>query len=215
MNPAKIKQELLRLNHALIEADLIIESNYPKITRGPSGSSYLSCGVYNFNESDYSSLDEYLMFLRDRSFFVVFKDGALLQISYKFRRSVLIGHRLCFYPCPVEFDFEDLEEYALEEIVELSASPYTLRLVSPIRFDFDPEQERDDHPSSHLHLSCRSCRIPVQIPLSIGHFLNFVLINFYPEDWDSIEILRNWPCTNLQSTSVHQRNLLFISCSRL
>lgn len=214
MKPAQIKRELITLNKALLDADLIIDSNYPTVQKGSSGSFLVSCGAYNlFEESEYSSLDEYLIYLRNRCFFVIFKDGSLLQISYKFRRSKLIGHRLCFFPCPIKFDFNDLEEFSLDEIVELSASPFSLRLVSPIRFDFDPEQEQDDHPSSHLHFSCRSCRVPVQLPLSIGHFLNFVLRNFYLQEWDKLEKLQKWPYRNFTRTFVHEKNLLFVSCT--
>jgi hypothetical protein len=107
--------------------------------------------------------------------------------------------------------------YGLVEILE-DLSPQELKerlnLQSPIRFDFNREKAREDHPASHVHMLRNECRIPVFAPLSIGHFVKFVFRQFYPEKWKDSVFLQDWPCTRfdrtvtrLQEKQIHLNNL--------
>jgi hypothetical protein len=66
-----------------------------------------------------------------------------------------------------------------------------LRLVSPIRFDFDSRISDPLHHCSHVTTLKSTCRIPAYGPVSVGHFIRFVLTHFYQEEIleDSLEEL--------------------------
>jgi len=55
-----------------------------------------------------------------------------------------------------------------------------LRLRSPIRFDYDPDQSGTE-PLSHVHLSDATVRIPVHAALSLSQFVHFLISQFYPD----------------------------------
>jgi hypothetical protein len=136
------------------------------------------------------------------------EDGGLIQISVDVKHNQVIGHRMCFYPCPVVLpkgfivaDFDELDFLLLEELethidaIEKQFDPgeVRLRLRSPIRFDYYPDHATE--PPSHVHISDPNVRVPVHSSLSIGHFVQFVLRHFYPEAWANASLynLTRWP----------------------
>ena len=144
-----------------------------------------------------AALQDYIDQLNGQQYVAVLYDGAILQLSYEFNYDRLVKHRLLFWPCPVQFNEEDLNEFNLSDLVELAlaSDEVTNRvcLVNPIRFDYDRDACRPDHPASHAHLGRSACRIPVRAPLSVGHFVDFVFREFYPQEWRSYEWLSSWP----------------------
>ena len=87
-------------------------------------------------------MDHYRAILELRDFCLCFCDGGLVQIRYDIQDRVIIGHRLCYFPCPFSFTSEDPEGIALSELpLHFSAEELRMRirLASPIRFDFDAE----------------------------------------------------------------------------
>lgn len=216
MTPNATRAELQRFIYALQEEGLILDSNKVLLLPWSDPNSWVVTWGTDVKLSDKfnanATLDEYLYHLRHRNFSVVLFDGALLQMSYRFIRNEMVYHRLCFYPCPVKFDKSDLAEFSLDDLVELYSSISTLCLESPIRFDYDPQKETYYHPASHLHLSRESCRVPVRAPLSPGHFIKFIFVNFYPEQWQACEFIQSWSCENMDITlRDHQRSMLHIA----
>ena len=96
---------------------------------------------------------------------VVMMDGGILQLEYMLKRGDILWHRLCFYPCPIEYDPYDEDEHQLAEIIEeLDMAGWwdKARLRGPLRFDYHPKDATDAHPASHLHMVMDGRRVPVR-----------------------------------------------------
>ena len=146
-----------------------------------SGGAHLS---YLFAE--YSTLEHYQAILDLRDFCFCFSDGGLVQIRYEIQDRAIIRHRLCYFPCPFSFTYEDSEGISLAELPYLFSAEELrtrLRLATPIRFDFDAEFTDGHHAHSHFSINKESCRVPAYGPVSLGHFLRFVLRYFYETEF--------------------------------
>jgi hypothetical protein len=145
---------------------------------------------------------EYRMLLENRQYTAVLRDGGMLMMYYRFAVSGrLVAHNLCYYPCPLDVDWDpDTEEpepfvdafdallarelscALLEQDIYVDTCESRLLMRAPLRFDYAPEQARDDHSACHVHVAHPDCRIPVFGPVSVGHFVRFVFGNYY-RDW--------------------------------
>lgn len=142
---------------------------------------------YLFGE--YSTIDHYRAILDLRDFCLCFSDGGLVQIRYEIQDRVIVGHRLCYFPCPFSFTSEDSEGIALSEVPLLFSAEelrMRIRLASPIRFDFDAELVDSRHAYSHVSINKESCRLPAYGPVSLGHFLRFIVRYFYETEFRSL-----------------------------
>jgi len=156
-----------------------------------------------FTDEVYASLSEYRQFFVRNHYTCLLLDGAFVQVSYDFKDNVIVGHRFCYYPCPLNLpqsryatDIDAwhslLESELLLQIESLqppkegeeepagATTGGLLRLRSPIRFDYDPEKRTALDPASHVHISDAGVRIPVHAPLSLAQFVHFVVTHFYP-----------------------------------
>lgn len=143
-------------------------------------------------------------------------DGALLQITYDYLGRDLVGHRLAYIPCPFVVDQRLLESDPILDVIDMHADTEGVTgivLRGMVRFDFDPEAEEEDHPSSHLTLISADCRIPCLAPVSLGHFIEFVFKHFYPSVWRSYAFLRELPKESMgdQSVTSYQTNQLHVA----
>lgn len=185
-NVNSVINEIRELTSKMIEVGLCVESNYPSEMTYPSD-------LGAVKEVSISGLEEASAALRNRPYAETYNvlrekrafnmrliDGALLQFRYRFRKDDLVKHVLSFYPSP------DLLEYQNDpEIYEtdLLFSEVIMKdiVTTPIRFDFDPSNFRENvHPASHFTIGqYKNCRIPVLGALTPHRFLNFVLRAFY------------------------------------
>ena len=159
-----------RNHHAYQRANGVVE-----VTWGNDG--------FVLKDNVFASLEEYCSLIESKQYSILLTDGSMLQLSYKFNRRVIIGHRLCWYPAPIELN-EDIDIYSIiDYVLERMATGDTqfFRARSPIRFDYAPEQAKEEHPVTHLHIGHEDCRIPVKSSLSIKSFMTFIVENFYPE----------------------------------
>jgi hypothetical protein len=98
---------------------------------------------------------------------------------YRFHKNKIKNHRLAFFPSPYLEEYQnDPEIYETDEryaeILSKSIVPF------PLRFDFDSDLKKSDHPKTHLSLGqYKNCRIPVSAPLTPYNFISFLLRNFY------------------------------------
>lgn len=158
MTPNSLRQEvencldlMNRMGICLVHNPVVCEQSGRKsrVTwRAPEGlSDTLS------NEFHFASIEEYCCHLRNQAFSAVLFDGAILQVSFDFFHNRLVGHRLCFYPCPFNIAPEDFDGEPILDVVELFkvAAIDRLALRSPVRFDYDPRNANDGHPSVHAH----------------------------------------------------------------
>lgn len=122
-------------------------------------------------------IENYIFFVQNGHYSVIFRDGSLLQMSFKIFRGKIVNHRLAYIPCPVVFDQAELIERGLDEVVTdavLGDDLNKLSLRGVVRFDFDPDAEADDHPACHLTFNYDDTRIPVSRTFDASTFVKFV-----------------------------------------
>lgn len=166
---------------------------------------------------DFATIDDYCGWLAAGAFSAILFDGAVLQFSYDFTSNYLTGHRLAYYPCPFDVEEELLRTEPVLDVIELyrSHSASSIRLRSPLRFDYDPQSGSHDHPTAHLTLLSSHCRWPIVAPLSPGHFVRFLFKHFYPSLWSALRFLREWPQQLGERTiTAEQEEMLHVSCTR-
>ncbi len=141
----------------LIRIGLSSDQNFPTLTeveRGVSriafkGSETLTLALKG---SNYAEL--YRSFRSERAFSVLLPDGAMLQLTYEYRRQVLERSRLAFLPSPDLTSFEsDPEVYLQDSLYADVLNPGVVPF--PFRFDYDARQgvfKEKTHPKSHLTL---------------------------------------------------------------
>jgi hypothetical protein len=166
------------LTSRLIQCSLSVEQCFPSLDNGYlfiANSKDISIALKNVPYDElYSELDQ------RKCFNIKLIDGGLLQMQYTFVDDCLQKHRLAFFPnpglCPYEM-FADAYEQDL--IYGDILSPR--RVVTPLRFDYDPSSfDPIHHPKSHLTIGqFQNCRIPVSHPVDPGKFVDFVLRCFY------------------------------------
>lgn len=189
MSVAKqLSGEFTQLVDELIDRELLKDSNpllrqqcEDRTVLSWSNSAHLS---YLFSE--YGSIGQYCAILDRRDFSVCFSDGGLLQIRYDLRDDVIVAHRLCYFPCPFTFQHDDSIDFSLAELPQMLSGDELrerFKLISPIRFEFDADHADQRHSHSHVSLNKVSCRLPAYGPISMGHFVRFVLRYFYETEF--------------------------------
>lgn len=165
----------------------------------------------------FATVDDYSGWLESGAYSTILFDGAVVQFSYDFVGDRLVGHRLAYYPCPFDVDEELLRTEPLLDVIELyrNHSESSIRLRSPLRFDYDPQNGSDDHPTAHLTLLSPHCRWPIVAPLSPGHFVRFLFRHFYPSFWTAFKFIREWPQQLGERTiTTEQEGMLHVACTR-
>ena len=198
MTPTAVFSEIQNCLDLLLNKDMAIlkrpvvkirDGSAVRVTWQPQGSSdsRLTLG-------EFATVDEYCEQVRNEMYSAMLRDGSLLQVSYDFTRRTLVGHRLCYYPCPFEMDPDDLRMDPVLDVLDVyrTGGEEHLRLRSPLRFDHDAAAAAPGHPASHVHMLSARCRCAVVAPLSLGHFIRFVFWQFYPDWWQRHEFLREW-----------------------
>jgi hypothetical protein len=178
----------------LIDRELLIDSNLlvPFVGHERTVLSWSAGAHLSYLFGEFPALESYCAILDRRDFCFCFGDGGLVQIRYDIEEGAIVNHRLCYFPCPFSFVRQDSEGIALSELPLLFSADelrWRIKLASPIRFDFDAELSDDRHAHSHVSLNKDSCRIPAYGPISLGHFLRFVLRYFYEEEFSTLNQL--------------------------
>lgn len=165
-------------------------------------------------EAEFGTIEEYLSWIDAQMYSAILYDGSLLQLSYDFDGPELIRHRLLYYPCPFDVDPLLFNAGEVLEVMDLYRSQGVdkVRLRSPLRFDYDPKNQRDFHPASHLTFLSESCRWAVAFPLSPGHFIRFIFHHFYPAHWSNLSFIRNWSQQQGERTiTAYEEQLLHVA----
>lgn len=194
---------------ALLRASLIVDANKSIVVH--QGHSQLVTWTAQAQISRYfgepATLRQYVDILRRRDYTMLLTDGSALQLSYTYAHGVLQKHRLCYYPNPLSRATLEYPDFAIEDLVEaLSAEELGTYIVleSPIRFEYDLSAASDEHPAAHVHLTRDCCRLPMSRPLSVGHFIHFIMRNFYPDDFAAHEFLQSLPVPLIGPDELHR-----------
>lgn len=201
MTAPAVRQQLSEFCELLLEKDVALQIQPHKVE---SLSGQISRLSWVSNSSDHAvtrsediHFEEYIAILRTGDFSILLRDGGLIQVSVNFKGKNIVRHRLVYIPCSVHFLPDELNDFDggiiplddfLDNLDELELRE-RLRVRSPVRFEYDPDQQAPLHPASHLHLGKSVCRIPVTGPVSIWHFMRFVFFNFYRNDLDKLSLL--------------------------
>lgn len=174
----------------LTERGLLIDSNSLAVLRYGNRTrlSWSASAGLGYLFTDHSTIEQYVEVLERRDFSLCLHDGGLAQIDYTLSGDEIVAHRLCYIPCPFQYEVADWPGISLASIPSLMSAGELIRdarLVSPIRFDFDVAFADHRHAHSHLTLNKQTCRIPVYGPVSPGHFFRFVLRYFYESNFDT------------------------------
>jgi hypothetical protein len=145
------------------------------------------------NAHPFGSLDQYLEWVRQGEFTCLLFDFSLIRVSYECVGNSVIGHNLLYWPCPVEF-FGKVESLSdLCDGIELCInSPrsaceiVSLSMRTPMRFDFDPTSESEEHALVHLHTQFDDTRIFVQQAMCFPSFMKKIIRTFYYKKWDKL-----------------------------
>lgn len=157
-----------------------------------------------FASREARSTTNYRNWVETGAYSAILFDGALLQIAYEFAGHAVIGHRLAYVPCPFAFDVELLLVEPLVDLFDIYADGHTSEVVldSVVRFDFDPVRAGPGHPASHLTINGSHCRIACAAPMRVGHFVDFVLRNFYPTIWSTHPFFARLPYGGFATRSI-------------
>lgn len=219
--PKQIQTDLRNLLDLLTRSEVALFSNpvvQDSVGDGRARVTWRSqIGGRSLTAGAFGTVDEYSDWVQTGAYSAVLNDGSLLQLSYDFLREDLVAHRLLYYPCPFNIDPTLLDELSLPEVIDLyrGQPSSTLRLRSPLRFDYDLAAQADGHPASHMTLLSENCRWAVVAPLSPGHFVRFIFRHFYPEWWRRFEFLREWPQhLGDRTITAAEESHLHIACAR-
>jgi len=220
MTANHIRNELEGLLVQLLGAEVALTMN-PVVLRDVADGQRVTWGSPKpppgLMEAKYGTIEEYLSWIGAQMYSALLYDGSLLQLSYDFNGSELIRHRLLYYPCPFDVDPVLFNAADALEVLDLYCSQGidTVRLRSPLRFDYDPQNQRDFHPASHLTFLSESCRWAVASPLSPGHFIGFIFHHFYPVQWSNLSFIRNWPHQQGERTiTADEEQILYVMSTR-
>ncbi|SES67205.1 hypothetical protein SAMN05216412_101180 [Nitrosospira multiformis] len=193
--PKAILSSFESLKQRLAECNLLRDWNGSVIERSERGRQRITWATTGtrpeLSDISTSNIKEYLLFLEGRHFQFMLTDGSLIQMSYDVQttRNEIKTSRLVWYPCPVVFSPEELEFATINELV-LTSPVETLSMQAPLRFDYSPEQEAENHSCTHLHLGTENFRMPVQRALEPSRFMRLIIRTAYPKIWSEFAHFR-------------------------
>lgn len=196
-NTKNVQAALEEMKKRLLEANLLEDWN-PSVVektydRGVRRVTWATSGVRpELIDVSLSNVREYLQFHDGRHYQFKLIDGSLIQITYDVHESSseVRQSRLVWYPCPVLFRPEEVQEFSLSELI-LTSPNEILNLQAPMRIDYAPTQVADNHSTTHLHLGREEFRLPVQRPLEPNRFLRLIIRTAYPTIWKTTDIFKN------------------------
>jgi hypothetical protein len=219
--PKAIATQLRNLMNLLLNSEIALAINpiveYGSLRKRVTWHAPLSLAG-TMSSSTFATIDEYRNFLSDQMYSAVLLDGALIQMSYDFEGVEVVGHRLCYYPCPFDVDSDLLRTDPFADVIDIyqSSTAARINLRSPCRFDYDEANSGPNHPAVHMHIIAPNCRWAVSRPLSPGDFIRFVFRHFYPKIWAVQPFLQQWPRWRVGRTTLAgvDEAELHVSCGR-
>jgi len=174
----KIIKQIKSITNLLLRSGLIVEYNDISEKDGRITWSDFKDYSFVYKDCDYELI--YDKCKSDRDFNFMLHDGGIVQMMYILDREEIVKHRLLFLPA---INSESDTIYEENRTINSKQVPF------PIRFDYDNNNVKINHPASHLTLgNYDSCRIPVSSPITPNRFIVFLLNNFYQDYYvDKVE----------------------------
>lgn len=219
MNCEQVRKEHFNVLHALFSEGFAVEINQPIIQR--SGDSiFVTWSTSSTGQNPLyteATLNEYERLVRERQYSALLFDNSIIQMSVEFQERQLKKVRLVYFPCPIESFHIDMSELSILDYLEMTNEKdfrKDITLNGPLRFDYDETAKSDNHPAAHFTIIRNTCRIPTYAPISCGHFLHFIIEQFYP-NWQHRTAISAIPCTHNDRVikDIHLRKMHF-NCLR-
>jgi hypothetical protein len=140
----------------------------------------------------FGTLEQYRDWVRAGEYTCILFDGSLVRASYDCDENVVLNHSLLYWPCPIHFHSAATSAEDLVDGIEMCIkSPgqakgiCDLMLRTPMRFDFHPDQEAEDHPLVHLHTQFEDARLSVCEAMCFPAFIKKIFRTFYADKWQA------------------------------
>ncbi|MDR7002727.1 DUF2290 domain-containing protein [Neobacillus niacini] len=138
-------------------------------------------GGREVSSNAFLTIKQYLAILESGAYHVLMNDYSIIRASFTFKHNKLITQNLLWWPCPVKVDFGDNGEDSPAEIVSLFLEDTeNFRMRSPVRIDFDKDNDTEDHPKAHIHTQHYKSRMNTVRPICFNTFLKFIFNHYYP-----------------------------------
>ncbi len=131
------------------------------------------------------TIDQYLEILSSNAYQLLLVDYSIIRYSFVFDGAKLESQNILWWPCPVKMDLDTENEFGVTEgirqIVNSASNQSEFIMRSPIRIDFDGNNNTSVHPRAHMHIEHHDCRINTERPVCFNRFVRFIIANFYPQ----------------------------------
>lgn len=193
ITPQNLANGVNELIHRWQKVGLVSDSRHHKPFTRSNGLVEVSWGNdgYVLKNNDFATLEEYADLIDKRQYSALLSNGDFFQISFSLKRNKIVKHRLCWYPCPIQLQPEELETGSICDAMLdrlSSAKLQDFQSKGPVRFDYDSFSYSDEHPEIHLHIINENCRIPVRQPLCLRAFSDFIFRNFYSDNPELVKL---------------------------
>lgn len=146
-------------------------------------------------DSSFTMLKQYSHILTNNSFHCIVSDGSIFRSSFEFEGKKLISHSHLWWPSPYStYNFPEelshLDRY--EDFVSNHEWDKIISMRTPVRIDFSPKDESEEHPLVHMHTQNHECRIKLYKPICFSTFVNYIFRNFYSNisfNFDKLNLL--------------------------
>ncbi len=129
--------------------------------------------------------EQYCALISTNDYWALLKDYSIIRGSFEFEKNKLIKESLLWWPCPVLPDRSMVEELGLDESVKLLFNDKNtisrIRMRTPMRVDFDVNNDSEMHPRAHMHMQSVETRINTCEPICFNRFMEYILLNYYSE----------------------------------
>ena len=197
----------------LVAAELALYANTVTVNRNRVSWQSHNPSVPFLSSREHPDIEQYVTWVTAGAYSASLFDGSLLQLTYDIDDGEVSGHRLAYVPCPYDLDRALLTEgMPLADVVDLCRDK-DAAMRSPIRFDYDPQAAKDDHPAAHLTLNTADCRIECAAPLHVLRFVDFVFRHFYPKLWRAHRpffTAAAWRHVEVQRTGLRDRHAIHL-----
>lgn len=192
MNAKQIAQIIASTCRDLDSLELLFSYNSPCVDDlgGREQVSFPTKGAGSATAHSFGALEQYLEWVRQGEFTCLLFDYSLIRASYECMGNAVVGHNLLYWPCPVGFlgEVESLSDICdgIEMCIDSprrASEIVSLTMRTPMRFDFDPARESEDHALVHLHTQFDDTRLSVQQTMCFPAFMKKVIRTFYRDKW--------------------------------
>lgn len=167
----------------------------------------------------FTSLEQYIAIYETGSYHCILSDGSIIRVLFKFNNNVLVKQSLLYWPAPINIPVDDIEEIGIREsirmhILEMNSEgkeKNNIIMRSPIRYDYDIENDRAMHPASHIHMQHAECRISARQPICFNTFIRFIFQNFYPNE--NLTIFNKFDFMNFNRTKIYNEAVIRFDCT--